>query len=233
MFRASTINTTPVVSSKTVRSFAAGLYMAVAAFGLTATSAHATLIEQDLNAVGDKLITLDTVTGLEWLDVTSTLNLSYNQAELTAFVTAQGFRHANITDVVALYTNVGVTNFSSFFAVSNFSGVQELLAKLGCTASCGSDNPLQWGLADLSSPSPTLAQSSSLLSNVPGASALAYMGFSPPSKEDWFGPGVGNYLIRAAIESSGGATVSEPPSSALLVGGISALAWFRRRRRTG
>jgi len=212
---------------KSTKSFISAI--AVAAIIAFSNAAHATLIEQDLNAAGDKLITLDTVTGFEWLDVTATLNLSYNQAELTGFVTAQGFRHANITEVVALYTNAGVTNFSSSYAASNFSGVQELLAKLGCT-SCGSHQPYQWGLADLSSPSPTLAQSSFILSNVPGATALAYMGFSPPSKEHWYGPSVGNYLIRAVTVSNGTATVSEPTSLALFGLGLAGLGYMRRRQ---
>ena len=40
----------------------------------------ATLIELDLYHPGDKLITSDTDTGLYWLDLVVTQNLSYNDA---------------------------------------------------------------------------------------------------------------------------------------------------------
>lgn len=45
---------------------------------LIATPANAEFVEVDLFRTGDKLLTRDTVTGLEWLDLTETTNLSVN-----------------------------------------------------------------------------------------------------------------------------------------------------------
>ncbi|MHA1568878.1 MAG: hypothetical protein ACTSXZ_05365, partial [Alphaproteobacteria bacterium] len=155
MFGKPTLKTTPaagrrVAGKKAIQSIAVGLCLGIAAVGLTATPAHAFLIEQDLNAVGDNLITLDTVTGLEWLDVTATLGLSYNAAEASLFVTAQGFRHANRDEVSALYTNAGVTDQSDVWVVADITGAQDLVNKMGCTQYCGAgDQYAQHGWVDL------------------------------------------------------------------------------------
>ena len=124
-----------------IKSFFFTILFGIAAVGMSATSAHAILIENDLNAAGDKLITLDTATGIEWLDVTATLGLSYNQALGTTFVTAQGFSHATVDDVSTLYTNAGVPAQGGAFVAANFIGAQDLLLKLGCTSSCGPNGP--------------------------------------------------------------------------------------------
>ncbi len=206
---------------RSIKLVAAGLYMAVAAIGLTASPAHALLIEGDLNAVGDKLITLDTVTGLEWLDVTATLALSYDAAELTPFVTSQGFRHADLTEVSTLYTNAGVTDQTGVFAATNFLGAQELLSKLGCTFACAWA-PFLEGWADLV-PFHVSSPADPFLMIDLGTSTAGVFGFFPWGAKDTGNSVVGNYLVRAA-------PVTEPSSMALLVGGLIAVAGFRRRR---
>lgn len=45
------------------------------------TTASATLIEKDWNSVGDCLLTLDTVTNLEWLDVSVTKGATFGYVE--------------------------------------------------------------------------------------------------------------------------------------------------------
>ena len=44
-------------------------------------SAHAEMVEKDWKVAGDGLATLDTVTGIEWLDLTQADGISVNQAE--------------------------------------------------------------------------------------------------------------------------------------------------------
>ena len=65
--------------------------------------ASALLVESDLYAPGDALLTRDTRTGLEWLDLTQTRGLSVNGANSSALATEQGFRVANVYEVDALY----------------------------------------------------------------------------------------------------------------------------------
>ena len=45
---------------------------------LLSVQVNASLIEQDLYSINDGLVTFDTNTGLEWLDVNETLGHSYN-----------------------------------------------------------------------------------------------------------------------------------------------------------
>lgn len=125
---------------------AAGLVFLLAGFLVGTQPALAILIEKDLNAVNDKLLTLGTAPNLEWLDVTATLGLSFNQAELSSFVTAQGFRHATNNEVAALYTGVGITvQDGSLNGGDQFTGALELLQKLGYTTDCATNLPFQKG----------------------------------------------------------------------------------------
>lgn len=48
---------------------------------LSSASAQADFIETDWNNTGDALATLDTETGIEWLDLTQTKGMSINRAE--------------------------------------------------------------------------------------------------------------------------------------------------------
>ena len=213
MFGKTSIKTTPVVSGKTVRSMAAGLYLCIAAIGLTATSAHATLIVQDLVS-GDSKITLDTNTNLEWLDVTATLGLSAAAALTTSFVTVEGFVLATAAQLSTLWAGVGVTLLPSNNTPSaaNLAGAQELISKMGCTGNCA--NPS------------SLVQNGFIAGAIPnraniglsgGTTAFAFTTFGGSSGSSMRG----NYLVRA---------VPEPATLAGLGLGLAGLGVMRRRR---
>ena len=70
--------------------------------------AWATFIEIDLNAPGDALITRDTASGLDWLDVTEVAGLSYNDLLSGAggWLDA-GWRWATTGEVCGLLTGLG------------------------------------------------------------------------------------------------------------------------------
>ena len=73
---------------------------------LVGAEAAAELIEIDLKAPGDGLVTRDTATGLDWLDLTETTFLSY--ADVLAGAggpTAAGWRHATGDEVCAFFAN--------------------------------------------------------------------------------------------------------------------------------
>ncbi len=81
----------------------------VVTFLLFSSTAHATLIEKDFLSAGDALLTFDTETELEWLDVTHTLNLSFSdvQSELGEGGQFDGWRYATGMEIVDLWTNFG------------------------------------------------------------------------------------------------------------------------------
>lgn len=115
------IKTMPVIAGKTVRMVMTTLTVALATLGMTVTAAHAPLIERDLGILGDELITLDTILGLEWLDITTTFSLSFGSAESTLSVIDQGFRR---TFSSALSANTTIAHGSDPFdnrSISSFS----------------------------------------------------------------------------------------------------------------
>jgi len=104
-----------------------------------ASSAYALLIEGDLFAIEDGLITMDTITGLEWLDLSETRGYSFNEVigGFGEYTTTYGFRAATREEVAQLYTNAGIVNLNAEFVVENVPGVALLHDLMGCTQ-CGS-----------------------------------------------------------------------------------------------
>lgn len=74
------------------------------------TNVNAAIISTDWKVAGDNLITHDTVSGFNWLDLTETNNLSYNAvvAQLGVGGIYEGFRVATSNEVVALWSNFGI-----------------------------------------------------------------------------------------------------------------------------
>ena len=86
----------------------AALLALVAVAILGAQPARAALVEIDLNTPGDGLVTRDTVTRLDWLDLTESTDLSFDQveADVGGFI-SDGWRHATGAEVCALFAAVG------------------------------------------------------------------------------------------------------------------------------
>jgi hypothetical protein len=85
------------------------LSVAVSALALS-TSVNAALVSKDWKDTGDNLITRDTVSGLEWLDMTETNDMSYNFVSLQLDVGGQfeGWRYASSEEVIILWGNFGI-----------------------------------------------------------------------------------------------------------------------------
>ena len=118
----------------------AGANLAVAAVILLCAKPGnaAPLVARDLNSPGDKLLTLDTNTGLEFVDPAATLQLSFNDIQQTPFVTQQGFRIATSNEFVQLLTDASFTNFSGNFNTTDELATENLLNNfLGNTISPG------------------------------------------------------------------------------------------------
>lgn len=74
-----------------------------------AAPAQAEIVEADLAAPGDGLVTRDTGTGLDWLDLTETTGLSYD--DILAGVggwTDSGWRHATTVELCDLLPEIGL-----------------------------------------------------------------------------------------------------------------------------
>lgn len=93
---------------------------------------NATLIERDLNAVGDGLITFDDESSLEWLDLTETVGLSVNEV-LTGPLAAGGWRHASLAETSALFLHGGAVELSGIQRSGNWEPANFLGSLLGIT----------------------------------------------------------------------------------------------------
>ena len=95
--------------------------------------ADAELIQKDLKTPGDGLITLDTVTGLEWLDLTATIHRSYEDVsnQLHKGGEFEGFTYASEGEVRALFTNAGIPNLSGDWDAANYQPTLALQALIG------------------------------------------------------------------------------------------------------
>ena len=111
--------------------------LAVALFLIgTVGYANADLVEEDLFTVGDGLITYDTDTGLYWLDLTLTTNLSYNDVlnEISQGGALEGFWYATTADIDTLQVSAGLPSglfFSTFPIYVN--NMNQLLYLVGIT----------------------------------------------------------------------------------------------------
>ncbi|HED33671.1 MAG TPA: hypothetical protein ENJ08_05545, partial [Gammaproteobacteria bacterium] len=94
---------------------------------------HAALISSDYLTPGDNLITRDTVTGLEWLDLTVTQGLSPDSVQSNPVFSAQGFRYALFDDVSTLFQSAGITPTSGNPVSGQISEVTALINLLGAT----------------------------------------------------------------------------------------------------
>lgn len=191
---------------------------------IASATAQAALISLDLVSPGDGLITLDTATGKEWLDLTATKGQSYNAvaAGFGGFITIKGFSFANTNQVATLYTDAGIPDITGAFSPGNVPGVKLLLSLMGCTAFCGLGPDIAEGWADFPVFSTTLTGLPFIQLDVfMGARAVLAAGSvdkSSPSGE------IGSYLVRDAAE------VTEPGIVALFSLGLVGLGYCRRFR---
>lgn len=182
--------------------------------------AAALLLEADLNSPGDALLTIDTGSGLVWLDWTVAAGMSVNevQAELLPGGDFDSFRYASNAEVTAFWDNAGIPDVPGI-TLANLASVQALIALLGVTFSNALVDAGSVGFtSDLSA---GLRTEATLADRTPfdgfgQATLQTTMGFTDDTKE----PSRGHALVRE---------IPEPGTVLLLVAGLSGTALARRR----
>ena len=108
-------------------------------FVLSGPDAKAVSIVRDWQMPGDGLLTLDTATGLQWLDVTVTQGLAWDvvTSELEVGGRFAGFRRPTEAEIATFWADAGIPNVAtdgSFNAtVANFEPVKSLQQLWGNT----------------------------------------------------------------------------------------------------
>jgi hypothetical protein len=192
---------------------------------LTGLPAKADLLQLDSPRFGADSLTLDTRTGLTWLDLPFTLDHSYLEAEAATQPGGpmEGFRHATAQEVLSLYSSAGFQ--PGFIAQSSpsFQTVASLLSLVGQT-------DVQNGMLGAAGLTDTLERGGSV-------SAVMTYGFQSGIPGYFVtalpGPGTTEYGLETAYPSLGNWMVEVPePSTGALLLAAAALGAFVPKRKS-
>jgi len=77
---------------------------------ILSANANSAIISTDWHTAGDNLITRDTASGLDWIDLTETNGQSYNfvSGELGIGGLYEGYRYATDDEVISLWSNFNI-----------------------------------------------------------------------------------------------------------------------------
>jgi hypothetical protein len=113
------------------RSICASISFCVAA--MATSGANAALVSIDFApGSGDHLVTRDTDSDLDWLNVPLTANQTYDQVRTGTYY-RQGFRHATIDELQLLFVHAGLLNDGFDIAVTQPTQAKALVTLLGAT----------------------------------------------------------------------------------------------------
>jgi hypothetical protein len=159
-------------------------------------SAHAELVSVHYKTLGDGLLTRDTLTGLEWLDITYSLNRSYNDVSSQFGVGGyfQGFRYATETEAISFLQHAGLTVGGGGYLGETLP-LTRLLDLVGRTVdTVDSDNTYGFVQPAISGDSPSMCHLGVRTDGYTEAFII-----SGPNMPDanWIDPTHGSYLVRS------------------------------------
>lgn len=183
------------------------------AFGACSLPASAALVTVDLGSPGDGLLTLDTSTGLRWLDVDATLGLTAAQVLAGEGGWIRSFRYATTDEVRTLFANADLL-LSGNYSLAEEPAAQRFLDLFSTTPDeCGNFVcgfvPNQAGSVDIANVG--------IVHNALYNGGYSYIWTDIGSAESFGGSSWGSFLIQSQ-------NVPEPSSLTLvlLAAGIAA-----------
>jgi hypothetical protein len=178
--------------------------MLVALFAGGALSARASLVSLDYLSSGDGLLTRDTVSALDWLDVTRTVNQTYDQVRTGSYYT-DGFRHATKAELQTLFLHAGTPD-DGYSLSQTYPFETRNLARLVGLTILAADRESAYGFTGTdffgntvtTATHPIGTPFSTLLGKIdflnPGTGEAHFAGGHPFSSEA--GPNYGSFLVR-------------------------------------
>lgn len=207
------------------------LTLALVLLGST-SSAYAVLIEHDFKNTEDKLITYDSATGLEWLDLTVTqgrFSFDSIQSELTSGGEFQGFRYATLGEVESLLSSFGLIRHGLSDSANDRAQIEYYYSLFGITqtdidiSSQKIQNHYAFGLFNEVGPE-------DFVNTHYYTFILENFGFGYTEVERFTWPdfrvdnSLGHYLVRSTV-------IPEPSSLILTLLGVATLVLFAWRKR--
>lgn len=124
-----------LVNLKKISRPLSGAVLIAAAMFAASSQANAAITQADWKVAGDGAITRDTSSNLEWLDVSVSINQSFNyvSTQFGAGGLYSGFRYATGDEVATLFTNAGL-NFTYSSSSSDATKVNSLISLVGATS---------------------------------------------------------------------------------------------------
>ena len=193
-----------------------------ACLSFVSSVSSAALVEVDLLSEGDRLLTRDTSTDLDWLDITATTWQSINDV-LGGYggYIDMGFRFATIAEVTVLYENAGIV-IDNPGTPHNQATASQLISLMGASVGFPGIDQISEGYAGLNEPGTYLAYA-------PQAEARATytqggLAAIPDNVVSFDTIGTaGSYLVRSSV-------VPIPPALWLFGSGLLGLVGIARRK---